>query len=73
MRWKQFLTPVKSLTAPETKKYLNDLSVEDYNIIDVRQPGEYKNGHIPGAQLIPVAELAERCKELDPKKPTVVY
>ena len=73
MRWKQFLTPVKSLTAPETKEYLNDLSVEDYNIIDVRQPGEYKSGHIPGAQLIPVAELAERCKELDPEKPTVVY
>ena len=73
MRWKQFLTPVKSLTAPETKEYLNDLSVEDYNIIDVRQPSEYKSGHIPGAQLIPVAELAEHCKELDPAKPTFVY
>lgn len=73
MRWKQFLTPVKSLNAPETRKYLNDLSVDDYNIIDVRQPGEYKSGHIPGAKLIPVAELAERSKELDPEKPTVVY
>lgn len=73
MRWKQFLTPVKSLNAPETGKYLNDLSVDDYNLIDVRQPGEYKNGHIPGAKLIPVAELAERSSELDPTKPTFVY
>ena len=73
MRWKQFLTPVRSLNAPETKKYLNDLSVEDYNIIDVRQPGEYKSGHIPGARIIPVAELAERSSELDPTKPTFVY
>ncbi len=73
MRWKQFLTPVKSLNAPETKKYLNDLSAEDYNIIDVRQPGEYKKGHIPGAKLIPVAELAERSSEIDPAKPTFVY
>jgi rhodanese-related sulfurtransferase len=73
MRWKQFLTPVKSLTAPETKARLNDLSLDDYNIIDVRQPGEYKGGHIPGAKLIPVAELAERSSELDPTKPTFVY
>ncbi|CAK8725838.1 Rhodanese-like domain-containing protein [Candidatus Electrothrix aarhusensis] len=73
MRWKQFLTPVKSLSAPETRKQLNDLSIEDYNIIDVRQPGEYKSGHIPGAKLIPVAELAERSSELDPTKPTFVY
>lgn len=73
MRWKQFLTPVKSLNATETRKHLNDLSVEDYNIIDVRQPGEYKSGHIPGAKLIPVAELTERSSELDPTKPTFVY
>jgi rhodanese-related sulfurtransferase len=73
MRWKQILTPVKSLNAPEARKYLNDLSVEDYNIIDVRQPGEYNSGHIPGAKLIPVTELAEGSRELDPTKPTFVY
>lgn len=73
MRWKQFLTPVKSLTAPETKARLNDLSLDDYNLVDVRQPGEYRGGHIPGAKLIPVAELAERSSELDPTKPTFVY
>lgn len=73
MRWKQFLTPVQSLNAPESKKYLKDLSPDQYNIIDVRQPGEYNNGHIPGAKLIPVAELAERSQELDPEKPTLVY
>ena len=73
MRWKQFFTPVKSLSAPETKEYLHNLSPDDCNLIDVRQPGEYKAGHIPGAKLIPVAELAERSRELDPGKPTVVY
>lgn len=73
MRWKQFLTPVKSLNAPEIRAYLNDLSTDEYTIVDVRQPGEYKSGHIPGAKLIPVAELAERSKELDPAKLTVVY
>ena len=73
MRWKQFLTPVQSLNAPESKKYLQDLSPDQYNLIDVRQPAEYKSGHIPGAKLIPVTELAERSQELDPEKPTLVY
>ena len=73
MRWKQFLTPVKSLNAPETREHLNRLSLADYNLIDVRQPGEYKAGHIPGAKLIPVADVAERSRELDPAKPTFVY
>jgi rhodanese-related sulfurtransferase len=39
----------------------------------VRQPGEYEQGHIPGATLIPVAQLADRYQDLDPGKPTIVY
>jgi rhodanese-related sulfurtransferase len=73
MRWKQFLTPVKSLNTPESKKYLEDLSPDQYNLIDVRQPAEYNSGHLPGAKLIPITELAERSRELDPEKPTLVY
>ncbi|WPD20868.1 MAG: rhodanese-like domain-containing protein [Candidatus Electrothrix scaldis] len=73
MRWKQFLTPVKSLNAPETKEYLKKYSLDEYNLIDVRQPSEYRSGHIPGAKLIPVAEMTERSKEIDPTKPTIVY
>jgi phage shock protein E len=33
-------------------------------LLDVRQPEEYKNGHIPGAKLIPLGELGKRIKEL---------
>jgi rhodanese-related sulfurtransferase len=33
-------------------------------LLDVRQPEEYKNGHIPGAKLIPLGELGMRIKEL---------
>ncbi len=42
-------------------------------ILDVRQPGEYEAGHIPGAKLIPIADLGNRLNELDPDKPTLVY
>jgi len=73
MRWKQFFTPAKSMTAPEAKQFMDRLSAEQYNLVDVRQPGEYEAGHIPGARLIPVADLSERIAELDPEKPTLVY
>ena len=46
---------------------------EEYNLVDVRQPGEYEAGHIPGTKLIPLGELEDRLKELDPAKPTVTY
>jgi rhodanese-related sulfurtransferase len=33
-------------------------------IIDVRQPDEYEEFHVPGARLIPLDELAERVDEI---------
>jgi rhodanese-related sulfurtransferase len=33
-------------------------------ILDVRQPDEFRQGHIAGAKLIPVTELRRRVKEL---------
>ena len=73
MRWKQFFTPVKSLDAPEAKKLMDKLAADQFNLIDVRQPGEYESGHIPGSKLIPLADLNNRINEIDPAKPTVVY
>ena len=42
-------------------------------ILDVRQPNEYRQGHIPGATLIPLPELSARLGEIDPEKPVLVY
>ena len=73
MRWKQFLTPVKSFDTDQARKYMGDKSSEEFIILDVRQPSEYEAGHIPGAKLIPMPELTERLDEIDPKKPTMIY
>ncbi len=73
MRWKQFLTPVKSFDAVHARSYMADKSADDVTILDVRQPGEYKTGHIPGAKLIPLPDLADRLDEIDADKPTLVY
>jgi rhodanese-related sulfurtransferase len=73
MRWKQFFTPAKSMPATEARIFMAGSAQDDFNLIDVRQPQEYKAGHIPGAKLIPIAELDKRLDEIDPTKPTLVY
>ena len=73
MKWKQFFTPVKSISADQAKKLLSETSLSDITILDVRQPSEYKGEHIPGAKLIPIADLGNRLDELDPEKTTLVY
>ncbi|MBN8656334.1 MAG: MBL fold metallo-hydrolase [Anaerolineae bacterium] len=41
-------------------------------IVDVREPWEYKQAHVPGATLIPLGQLASRLQELDPEHPVAV-
>lgn len=38
-------------------------------VIDVRNPEEYAQGHVPSAVSIPLGSIADRCSELDPAKP----
>ena len=73
MRWKQFFTPVKSIHATEAKALMAEKPQDAFNLIDVRQPGEYEARHIPGAKLIPIAELDKRLDGIDPSKPTLLY
>ncbi len=41
-------------------------------VVDVREPMEFVAGHVPGAQLIPMGQLASRMSELDKAKPVYV-
>ncbi len=71
MRWKQFFTPVKSVTSQEALKLLqNDKSI---GLLDVRQPGEYQQGHIAGAQLIPLPNLGDSLDQLHKATTLIVY
>lgn len=73
MKWKQFFTPVKSFNAGEAKSFMNTKPGDAFTLLDVRQPEEYEAGHIPGAKLIPLADLGSRIDELAVGKPTIVY
>lgn len=43
-------------------------------LVDVRTPGEFNAGHLPGAVNVPLQELGARLKQLGAKeKPVVLY
>ncbi len=48
-------------------------TLDDLQVIDVRNPGEYAVGSVPGAVNIPVGQIPGRLDEIDPARPTVVY
>lgn len=42
-------------------------------LIDVREPNEFDNGHILGARNIPLSQLKMRLQEIRPDKPVYLY
>jgi len=68
-----YFKSVPTMTADEVRQLLAVKHPDQYNLVDVRQPSEYEGDHIPGANLIPMAELNNRLAEIDPEKPTIVY
>jgi len=38
-------------------------------VVDVREPGEYVGGHVPGATLLPMGQLSSRLHELPKHRP----
>jgi rhodanese-related sulfurtransferase len=68
-----YFKPVDTWSPDRVKKFLRENSPEDYNLVDVRQPGEYERGHIPGSRLIPVGDLESKAAEIDRSKPTIAY
>ena len=61
---------VAEITAAELEHQLKQ-SGKDVYVLDVRTPPEFQQGHIPGAKLMPLAELGRRLHEI-PKEQTVV-
>lgn len=70
---RQLIEPVQSVSADAAADFLAEEKEGSFSLIDVRQPTEYERGHIPGATLIPVAQLADSVDNLDREKPVVVY
>ena len=42
-------------------------------LLDVRDPSEFRAGHVPGAMNVPLGQLASRVAELPPDRPIAVH
>jgi sulfur-carrier protein adenylyltransferase/sulfurtransferase len=73
MELKKLFTPVSSMDADEAKAFMARHREGEYTLLDVRQPGEYEESHLPGGKLMPLPQLSDTYQELDPEKPTIVH
>lgn len=60
---------VSVITPEEVQEHLSAAGAP--LILDVREPGEYAGGHIPGSRLIPLGTLSTRLAEI-PKGQEIV-
>jgi rhodanese-related sulfurtransferase len=73
MKFTQMFSRVKTMEADEARRWMDERPEKSYTLLDVRQPEEYEQGHIPGGLLIPLSELPQRMAELDVTKPVLAY
>lgn len=66
-------TPVKDISASDLKAYMSGHKEESYLLIDVREPKEYKQGHIPGSVLLPLKEVEAGITDFDLEKDVFFY
>ena len=62
---------MREISAQQLKEYLQ-AAVPSPLLLDVREPWEYQICHIDGAQLMPLSEIPQTCKTLDPQQEIVV-
>jgi rhodanese-related sulfurtransferase len=62
--------PLQQLIATTLQSKL--LQQEPLVLLDVREPREFEFAHIAGSILIPLQQLPQRWRELDPEKEIVV-
>lgn len=62
-----------SQTTPEIDiERLERARSDGATVVDVREPGEYVAGHVPGSTLVPMGQLASRLDDLDKARPVYV-
>ena len=65
--------PYRRISMEEARRLIE--GDEKYTLLDVRTPGEYRSGHIPGAINVPNEEIGEKEPKAlpDREQPILVY
>ncbi|MCU0598620.1 MAG: rhodanese-like domain-containing protein [Desulfobacterales bacterium] len=61
------------MTVDQLKRYMHSTPEKEYLLVDVRQPGEYMQTHIPGALLMPLSDLKTKLSSLPADRDIVFY
>ncbi len=64
---------LKTMFPEDLEEYMKSHEEGSYTLLDVRQPSEYEEAHLPGARLVPLPRLMDALGELDRRRPTIVY
>lgn len=64
---------LRTLFPEELEEYIRSHGEENFTLLDVRQPSEYEEAHLPGARLVPLPLLADSLNKLETGKTTIVY
>jgi hydroxyacylglutathione hydrolase len=65
--------PVQGLAQLPVQELNQLLPARDFQLLDVRTPHEWDQGHLPGARYLFLGELPEKLSDLNAEKPVVVY
>ena len=64
-------SPTKLPDTVDAKTVSELMTQDNVVVLDVREPSEYAEGHIPGVALIPMGQVPDRLNEI-PKDQTVI-
>ena len=70
---KKLFSFVEGIDSEQAKKFMAEHPEGSYTLLDVRQPSEYEEEHLPGAKLIPLGQLGDALEEIDKDKPVIAY
>jgi rhodanese-related sulfurtransferase/rubrerythrin len=63
----------KNISAEALRGYVDQHEEKDYLLVDVRQPVEYAQSHIPGATLVPLMNLESALPDLPSNQDIIFY
>jgi hydroxyacylglutathione hydrolase len=71
--WVSSGLPVQRLTQVPVRELNALMPPGEFQLLDVRTPREWGQGHLPGARFLFLGDLPEKVRDLNPDKPVVVY